>query len=207
MKRSSRILVTMGCLVLLSVTCTLVGGRAEPTVTPATGGAEATLDALQNTVTAMEQNGKATADAWMTAVAATGQPQQPPVQQIPTEELLPGSVSGKLSYPSEGIPALRLVLWNTEDGSYLTKEVPANTFEYQWDDVPPGHYQLVAYLAEADLGGLAGGYSQAVPCGLAVNCSDHSLIVFEVHSGAVTPGIDPGDWYAPSGAFPADPTR
>ncbi|HEY9086853.1 MAG TPA: hypothetical protein VIO36_01695 [Anaerolineaceae bacterium] len=205
MRRSSLFLIIIGGLVLLSITCTLVGGSSS-TPAPDSAGVQSTLDALQNTVTAMEQNGEATADAWMTQVAATGQPVDLS-PQVPTEELLPGSVSGKLSYPSEMIPPLRLVLWNTEDGAYLTKEIPQNTAEYEWDGIAPGHYQMVAYLRDGDPGAISGGYSQAVPCGLAVDCTDHSLIVFEVRSGETTTNIDPGDWYAPAGSFPSDPTR
>jgi hypothetical protein len=53
--------------------------------------------------------------------------------------------------------------------------------------------------------GLAGGYTQAVPCGLSVNCTDHSLIPVQVNNGVVTQNINPGDWYAPEGSFPSYP--
>mgnify|MGYP000855221567 FL=1 len=209
MQRKLVLLVILGSIFMIIAACSAVTGAATPTpdATRISEIMQATVDMLQSTITAAEANGKATADAWMTQVAATGQPQEPPAQQVPTEELLPGSVSGQLSYPSEMIPALRLVLWNVEDGTYLTMEVPQDTFEYRWEDVPAGHYQLVAYLRNADTGGFAGGYSKAVPCGLSVDCNDHSLIVFEVRPGEETSGINPGDWYAPAGAFPADPTR
>lgn len=209
MKHKFILLVILGSIFMVIAACSAVGGWSAPTpdATQTSAVMQATVDMLQSTITAAEANGKATADAWMTQVAATGQPQQPPAQQVPTEELLPGSVSGQLSYPSEMIPALRLVLWNVEDGTYLTMEVPQNTVDYRWDDVPAGHYQLVAYLRNGDPGGFAGGYSKAVPCGLSVNCTDHSLIVFEVRPGEASGGIDPADWYAPAGTFPADPTR
>ncbi|MGQ9553761.1 MAG: hypothetical protein ACUVWR_06595 [Anaerolineae bacterium] len=40
---------------------------------------------------------------------------------------------------------------------------------------------------------------------MSVDCADHSLIGVEVRAGETTTGIDPGDWYAPEGAFPPDP--
>jgi len=209
MKRKLVLLVILGSIFMIIAACSVVSGAATPTpdATQINQIMQATVDMLQSTITAAEANGKATADAWMTQVAATGQPLQPLPQQVPTEELLPGSVSGQLSYPSEMIPSLRLVLWNVEDGTYLTMEVPQDTFEFRWENVPAGHYQLVAYLRNGDLGAFAGGYTKAVPCGLSVDCNDHSLIVFEVRPGEDTSGIDPGDWYAPADAFPADPTR
>lgn len=209
MKRKIMIVLFLGFTVMTIVACNAVGAAVTPTpdATQINAIMQATVDMLQTTISAAEADGKATADAWMTQVAATGQPLQTAAPQVPTEELLPGSISGQLSYPSEMIPPLRLVLWNVEDGTYLTLEVPQDTVDYRWDDIPAGHYQLVAYLRNADPNAFAGGYSKAVPCGLSVDCNDHSLIVFEVRPGEETSGIDPGDWYAPAGTFPADPTR
>lgn len=209
MRHKLVLLIILSFTLLVITACNAVGSALTPTpdATRTNEIMQATVDMLQSTISAAEANGKATADAWMTQVAATGQPLQPPAQQVPTEELLAGSISGQLSYPSESIPPLRLVLWNVEDGTFLTLEVPQDTSDYRWEEIPAGHYQLVAYLRDADPGAIAGGYSKAVPCGLSVDCTDHSLIVFEVRTGEETSGINPGDWYAPPGTFPEDPTR
>jgi hypothetical protein len=133
-----------------------------------------------------------------------------------TEEVpppaLPGGISGSLSYPSEFIPPLRVVAFRLENGQpngefifVLTNE---NQSTYQIDGLESGQYWIVAYTIPAGEGvpqGLAGGYSQAVPCGLSVDCNDHSLIAVDVLAGQLTGSIDPTDWYAPEDAFPPDP--
>ncbi len=208
MKRPVLVVCMLSLLALLSITCSLVGGAVPAAdATAESTRMQATVDLLQGTISAMEADGKATADAWMTQAAATGLPATPAAPQVPTEELLPGVVSGQLSYPSEGIPPLRLVLWNAEDGTYLTLETPQNIAGYRWENVPAGHYTLVAYPIDPNYANLAGGYTPAVACGLSVDCNDHNLIVFEVRPGEETGGIHPQDWYAPQGSFPADPTR
>jgi hypothetical protein len=113
-----------------------------------------------------------------------------------------GSISGKLSFPSEGIPALRIVAFNIENGKYYAVEIAAGAKAYQIKGLPAGSYQVVAYTLD---GSLSGGYSQAVLCGLSENCTDHSLIDVSVEAGQNTPDINPDDWFAPPGSFPADP--
>ncbi len=118
-----------------------------------------------------------------------------------------GSVTGMLSYPSEGIPPLRVVFFNTEKDSWFSKDFPANTTNYQMDGLIPGKYTVVAYLADNSIPGLSAGFSQAVPCGLSVDCVDHSLIVIEVTADHIATDVNPVDWYAPDGTFPIDPTK
>lgn len=40
-----------------------------------------------------------------------------------------------------------------------------------------------------------GGFTAAVPCGLTVNCKDHSLIQIEVKNGESEDSIKISDWY------------
>jgi hypothetical protein len=68
--------------------------------------------------------------------------------------------------------------------------------------LPAGTYYVVAYTTD---GMLSAGYTQAVPCGLSVACTDHSLIPVVVSTGSALTGISPQDWYAPPGSFPAAP--
>ena len=112
----------------------------------------------------------------------------------------PGAISGLLSYPSEAIPPLRVVAFNTQTGFFYFVDTRENQATYLIEDLPPGIYHVVAYFQD-----LAGGYSAAVPCGLTVSCTDHSLLNVSVTVGRTTTGIDPADWYAPPGAFPANP--
>ncbi len=117
-----------------------------------------------------------------------------------------GYITGSLSYPSEMIPSLRVVAWNVADGSYSYIDTPANQFEYIIE-VPVGTYYVVAYVLGGDgfPSGLAGGYTQMVPCGLAYGCDDHTLIPVIVEAGVTVSGIDPGDWYGDPAAFPPMP--
>lgn len=113
-----------------------------------------------------------------------------------------GSITGALSYPSEYIPPLRVFAFQVGSENYFYVDTAENQSSYQFDNLPTGYYQVVAYTLN---GKLAGGYTQAVPCGLTVDCTDHSLIEVPVNSGQVVTGVDPGDWYAPEGSFPSAP--
>jgi hypothetical protein len=113
-----------------------------------------------------------------------------------------GSITGSLSYPSDFIPPLRVFAFQVGSENYFYVDTVENQTTYQIDDLPAGYYQVVAYILS---GNYAGGYTQAVPCGLTVECTDHTLIDVPVNSGQTVTGVDPGDWYAPEGAFPPAP--
>ena len=139
----------------------------------------------------------------------------------PSIELSPsapstGTIAGRLSYPSEFIPPLRVVAFSLTDGKAYFIDTAQNQAEYSID-VPAGSYYVVAYpfdgtpgqTGQVDsytLGGapFAGGYTQMVPCGLAAGCDDHTLLLVTVNGGE-TVSADPGDWYAPDGTFPTVP--
>ncbi len=114
-----------------------------------------------------------------------------------------GSIQGSLSYPSEFIPSLAVVAFRVGgapgDYSFVTTQQGQETYSIP---VAAGQYYVVAYILG---GGYAGGYSQAVSCGLQSSCTDHSLTPVTVPEGGTVTGIDPADWYAPEDAFPAYP--
>ena len=64
------------------------------------------------------------------------------------------------------------------------------------EEVRPGVYYVFAWVADGS--GLGGAYTQAVPCGLSVDCTDHTLIPVPIAAGQTTTGIDVGDWYEQS---------
>jgi hypothetical protein len=132
---------------------------------------------------------------------ATQDPGQEPPQRPPLEPQT-GMIAGSLSYPSEWIPPLRVVAFDAATmaaaGSVDTQENDS----FYTIELPVGTYYVVAYTMD---GMLSGGYSQAVPCGLTVACTDHSLIPVQVLANMSVPDIDPGDWYAPPGSFPPMP--
>ena len=115
-----------------------------------------------------------------------------------------GSLSGNLGYPSEYIPAMTVVATNTttQQYYYVNTAQDENTFTIQ--NLPPGDYTVVAYPRGEEEGG---GYSRAVPCGLSVGCTDHSLIPVTVVIGQDSPGANPVDFYAAPSTFPGNPAN
>ncbi len=114
-----------------------------------------------------------------------------------------GSLSGNLSYPSNFIPSMAVVAWDMSNpGVYYYIITAEGSSTYVIPDLPAGDYQVVAYIDS-----LSAGYSFAVPCGLSVDCTDHSLINVSVTAGQDTGGVNPQDWYAPQGAFPSNPLQ
>jgi hypothetical protein len=117
-----------------------------------------------------------------------------------------GAITGRLSYPSEFIPPEKVVAFRLENGQVFSIDTQMNQGEYVLP-VPAGTYHVVAYVRdnEGKLTGYAGGYTQAVLCGLSVDCLNHDLIDVVAEQGSVTFRVDPGDFYAPEGAFPLPP--
>ncbi len=112
-----------------------------------------------------------------------------------------GSISGTLSYPSSFIPALRVMAVSVTEHGYSYIDTQPNQSTYTISGLAPGRYHVIAYAG----GEFSAGYTLAVPCGLSVECTDHSLIDVVVVAGANTPNINPQDWYAPPGSFPPMP--
>src|ERR1041385_6364064 len=109
-----------------------------------------------------------------------------------------GTVTGKLSYPSEFLPAMRVALFSLTDGKAYFVDTAKGQGEYSIQ-VPPGNYYVVSYPFEGTpgntgqvdsytLGGgpFAGGYTPMVPCGLNANCNDHTLLPVTVTAGQTT---------------------
>lgn len=119
-----------------------------------------------------------------------------------------GGISGALNYPSSFIPAQRVVAFNVNTGYWYWQNTSSGTAFYSFEKLPVGIYHVVSYLI-SDPKVMAGGYSQAVPCGLSVDCTDHSLIDVEVKADTVTKDVNTFDWYIDlaSSGWPADPTQ
>jgi len=130
-----------------------------------------------------------------------------PANAIKAETVTPevngtGQIEGTLGYPSSGIPPLEVYAINTQKDEVFIIETKQNQTEFIFPGLPVGIYHIVAYTLD---GGLSGGYSKAVECGLTVECTDHSLVDVEVKAGAVTQDVQVKDWYAPEGTFPKKP--
>lgn len=179
----------IGILALTSLFCSVGGPSvATPDVNSIVAG---TLTALAANTTAI-----------LPALTATPTLSTTPMSSFPDM----GTISGRLSYPSSGIPALRIVAFPIDGSAPSYTDTPSGQSDYTFD-LPVGTYHVVAYsLGTGGFpSGLAGGYTQAVPCGLTASCTDHSLVDVAVAAGTTTPDVDPGDWYAPDGTFPPMP--
>jgi hypothetical protein len=119
-----------------------------------------------------------------------------PQVSIPTQTPQPigvkGSVQGSICFLSESIPPMTLYFQDQGTGELteLNTDEGQNGFQLELD---PGTYVAFAYVLDKSLGGM---YSQAVPCGLTTECSDHGLIAFDVPAGGSIEGVDICDWYA-----------
>ena len=183
-----------GLVVLLAAAC--VPSAAQGTDAPVTDTPDVNV-IVEQTFAAM------TAQAIVTPSPAQDAATRTPTPTITvTPTPVPGSVSGALSYPSEFIPPLRVVAFNVNGLNYRYVDTMQDQATYQITGLAPGVYHVVAYIMGGER---AGGYTQMVPCGLSVDCADHSLIDVTVNAGEDTPGIDPADWYAPDGTFPPMP--
>jgi hypothetical protein len=76
--------------------------------------------------------------------------------------------------------------------------------------LPPGDYFVLTVPRMPVRAGSTGSsaptrfgaaYTKGVLCGLSVDCTDHSLVPVHVVAQVDTANIDPGDWYAPEGAY------
>ena len=181
--RSHRVFLALSILALSGLFCSFAGPVATPAApTPDVAAiVQATLSAL------MTQNAQVSPTSPPPAVARS-------------------SISGKLGYPSSFIPPLRIFALNPASGAFFKQDTVQNQPSYSLD-VDPGTYLVFAYILGPDgqAGGLSGGFTPAVPCGLSVDCTDHSLSPVVVAPGANVPGIDITDWYAPEGSFPQPP--
>ncbi|MGH2583738.1 MAG: hypothetical protein ACRDJE_02355 [Dehalococcoidia bacterium] len=116
-----------------------------------------------------------------------------------------GSITGELGYPSHAVPPLLVyaIRVDVEEPQSRYVRTEFNQLNFTIDGLEPGVYVVVAYLEE--MPSFAGGYTEMVPCGLTVECTDHTLIPIAVGPGETVEGIAVRDWYAPPGTFPERP--
>ncbi len=153
----------------------------------------------------LQQVVHATVDAL--TVQATPLPTATPATPSATAASTPGSISGTLTYPADTMPPLYVTAFQVGTRTYQYVITQPGQATYEIDGLPPGTWNIVAYTVGGGgfPAGLAGGYTKAVPCGLAAECADHALIDVVVAPGQHVTGINPGDWNAPPGTFPSFP--
>jgi len=196
--RSMVLGATFSGIALLALGCSLVGRVVNKVADDATGGAVSTIESLQSEM----GETLATLPAEMPELPGEAPGESPLATETePATETL-GTITGSLSYPSEGIPPLKVVAFDMgseEAVAFVETKAGQSTYSLM---VPDGAYYIVAYTLDGEH---AGGYSTAVMCGLADYCTDHVLFPVVMVYGETVEDIDPGDWYAPEGTFPAMP--
>src|SRR5687768_12428947 len=113
-----------------------------------------------------------------------------------------GVVKGTLCYPSDYIPPMTVYLKNQDTKKIYRQVTKQNQKNFSFKEIPDGKYVAFAYTLDETLidnqnktSKAGGGYTQFVPCGLSVECEDHSLIEILVVNGTGSPGIEICDWY------------
>src|SRR5262245_47588807 len=122
-----------------------------------------------------------------------------------------GSISGKLSYPSEFIPPLAIYAISVADASVnFHVETARDQQNYTITGLAPGTYHVVAYPLETTDPNVAAGYTQHAitqdsPNATCLDPEVHRLLPVTLGPGASVDGIGPNDWCAPAGTFPPRP--
>ena len=113
-----------------------------------------------------------------------------------------GTVKGALCYPSDYIPAMNVYLKNKETNKTYSLVIKEKQKTFKFKKILEGNYVAFAHTMEEtniDFNNksskASGGYTHAVPCGLTVNCNNHTLINFKVNNGKTTKAVDICDWY------------
>lgn len=117
----------------------------------------------------------------------------------------PGLISGRLGYPSQGVPALDIYAVKVGDPGFfyhLRTNIHSVSYELR---VKPGRYLVFAYPVDLPGSDFGGAFTEYVRCGLIPVCTDHRLLPVNVASGATVTGIDITDWYTPPGTIPPRP--
>lgn len=119
---------------------------------------------------------------------------------------MPGSISGTVTFPSEGIPAQRVcaVSVDGKDADAVcveTEDLPTTAATFSIRKLSPGDYYVYAQLLDPSAIGsdistsFKAYYNEFVRCGMKYECKDTTRTVVSVRAGEDTPDIKPYDWY------------
>lgn len=107
------------------------------------------------------------------------------------------TLRGRVSYPSEELPAMRVCALATEDmGLGYCAETAVNTPHYELR-VPGGTWIVLAWPRGTGTAGDPGLLSNASEClGTGgTGCDDHGFLEITVNAGEEREGLDINDWY------------
>jgi hypothetical protein len=128
-------------------------------------------------------------------------PLNPQAELEPDPGEMPGTINGKVCFPGGHLPAMTLFIQEVSTGQMTELPISENQTSYSID-LEPGRYIAFAYINSGATFG--GAYSNLVLCGFGNDCTDHTLVEFEVSSGSTLNSIDICDWYSLA-SLPPDP--
>ena len=116
------------------------------------------------------------------------------VVQLVHNEPETGYIAGLLSYPAEYLPAdIKVCAINLSSNmKYCTTRKNIKGLKYKMK-LPVGEYNVYAESKQDNYAPAY--YTDAVLCGLTVDCPSHKIITVKVEAGKTTKGVNPGDWY------------
>jgi hypothetical protein len=121
---------------------------------------------------------------------------------LQTAQTRSGSISGKIAYPSETTPDMRICAVQVGGSLHACIQAKAGDTDYRIEHLAPADYLVVAQMHEGDM--RVGGHMYQVQC-IRAPCPTH-LQTVTVAAGAHVAGIDINDFYAAMNDFPALPT-
>lgn len=128
----------------------------------------------------------------------------PDAPDIPVAAQVTARITGRVTYPSEALPAMRVcAVDSTNPGRASCFRTALHQATYMLD-VPPGDWWLMAWPQDTGTAGDPGLLSVASAClaSGATGCDDHSPLVIRVAAGDVRDGLDINDWYYDPRVFP-----
>jgi len=120
---------------------------------------------------------------------------------LQTAQTRSGSISGKIAYPSETTPEMRICAMPVAGSAHACVQAKAGDTEYRIDHLPPADYWLIAQMHEGDM--RVGGHTYQVQC-IRAPCPAQ-LQAVTVAAGAAITGIDINEFDAARADFPALP--
>jgi hypothetical protein len=117
---------------------------------------------------------------------------------------LPARLTGRITYPSEELPVMRVcAVDSTDPGTAVCFRTAPGQATYMLD-VPAGAWWLLAWPQDTGTSGDPGLLSAASAClaSGASGCGDHAPLLVTVAAGEVRDGLDINDWYYDRQAFP-----
>ena len=199
-----RITLALGLCLLLAA----CPGPDQPGTPPAPDAGAATAD-VGPPATASPGGpdaGLAPGDGNAAGGATDSQPSAAPTDAAPAATAAPGlaRLAGRVSYPSEYLPVMRVCAIAAADPGLGHCRLTAENQPHFEIAVPAGDWWLLAWPQDTGTAGDPGLLSAASDClgSGGVGCDDHALLAVTVAAGEVREGLDINDWYYDPQATP-----